>query len=241
MKTLCWLISGHPSMDDSVNIIDAYVKGGCEGIEWSIPYSNPYIGQAYRFENEINAYNNCPDMDKHLELLAKTKQKYPDLEIFISICKENILTIGIDRMINFCNENKIDGIITIGEYEQEMLEKIHAAGVKNVTEVSYYMTEAELNGAKNGTGFVIMQAFPYPQEIEAGYTKERLFDCMKTLREICGDRPIYCAQGIRKHEDVEFIKSAGADGFILGSSLFNEYDNLEALSETINSYRKVGE
>ena len=37
MKTLCWLISGHPSMDESMSIIDAYVEGGCEGIEWTIP------------------------------------------------------------------------------------------------------------------------------------------------------------------------------------------------------------
>lgn len=32
MKTLCWLISGHPSMDGCMSVIDAYVKGGCEGI-----------------------------------------------------------------------------------------------------------------------------------------------------------------------------------------------------------------
>lgn len=241
MKTLCWLISGHPSMDESMSIIDAYVKGGCEGIEWTIPYSNPYIGQAYRFANEINAYNNCPDMEKHLELLAKTREKYPDLGIFISICKENVNAIGTKRLVDFCKENKIDGIITIGEYEQEMLDEIHEGGIKNVTEVSYYMTEAELNGAKNATGYVIMQAFPYPEEIKAGYTKERLYECIRTLREICKDRPIYCAQGIRTHEDVRYVKEAGADGFILGSSLFNDYGDLQALSKTIRGFKEVSE
>lgn len=241
MKTLCWLISGHPSMDSCMSVIDAYVKGGCEGIEWTIPYSNPYIGQAYRFANEVNAYNNCPDMEKHLELLAETRIKYPNLGIFISICKENMQAIGTDRMIEFCKENTIDGIITIGEYEPEVLEQLHKGGIKNITEVSYYMTEAELNGAKNATGYVIMQALPYPEEIEAGYTKERLYECLKTLHEICGERPIYCAQGIRSHEDVKFVKDAGADGFILGSSLFNDYDNLEALSETISGFKKASE
>lgn len=241
MKTLCWLISGHPSMDESMNVIDAYVKGGCEAIEWSIPYSNPYIGQAYRFANEINAYNNCPDMNKHLELLAKTREKYPDLGIYISICKENTETIGRKRLIEFCKEYRIEGIITIGEYDPDALKDLHEAGVTNVTEVSYYMTEAELNGARDATGFVIMQAFPYPQEIEAGYTKERLKECIKTLRGICGDRPIICAQGIRTHEDVIFIKEAGADGFILGSSLFNDYGDMEALSKTIQGFKEAGE
>ena len=241
MKTLCWLISGHPSMDDSMSIIDAYVKGGCEGIEWTIPYSNPYIGQAYRFANEINAYNNCPDMEKHLDLLARTRAKYPDLGIFISICKENTLAIGTKRLVNFCKENKIDGIITIGEYDQEMLDEIHEGGIKNVTEVSYYMTEAEMKGAKNATGYVIMQAFPYPAEIEAGYTKEHLHTCIKALRSICGEREIYCAQGIRTHDDVRFVKQAGADGFILGSSLFNDYNDMEALANTISGYKKAAE
>ena len=73
------------------------------------------------------------------------------------------------------------------------------------------------------------------------YTKERLYECLKTLHEICGERPIYCAQGIRSHEDVKFVKDAGADGFILGSSLFNDYDNLEALSETISGFKKASE
>ena len=224
-----------------MSVIDAYVKGGCEGIEWTIPYSNPYIGQAYRFANEVNAYNNCPDMEKHLKLLAETRKKYPNLGIFISICKENMQAIGTERMIEFCKENTIDGIITIGEYEPEVLEQLHKGGIKNITEVSYYMTEAELNGEKNATGYVIMQALPYPEEIKAGYTKERLYECLKTLHEICGERPIYCAQGIRSHEDVKFVKDAGADGFILGSSLFNDYDNLEALSETISGFKKASE
>ena len=43
------------------------------------------------------------------------------------------------------------------------------------------------------------------------------------------------------NQDVKFVKDAGADGFILGSSLFNDYDNLEALSETISGFKKASE
>jgi tryptophan synthase alpha subunit len=185
-------------------------------------------------------YKNRPDMDKHLELIAKTRKKYPAIDIYPSLCKETMQMIGISRMIQFCKENKIDDILTIGDYDQDMLDEIKQGGIKNSTEVSYYMTDGEIASAKNATGFIIMQAFPYPEEIQAGYTRERLAECVKALREDFGiQRPIYCAQGIRKLEDIKEIEAAGADGFILGSLLFDHYHDLDSLSRTIHSFKET--
>ena len=241
MKTLCWLLSGHPSIDDCKTIIDAYVKGGCEGIEWSIPFANPYIGQEYRFKNESEAYKNCPDMEKHLELIAATKIKYPNVDITPGFYKETMLDIGTNNVINFCIANNIDNIITVGRYDQEIIDELNRSGIKNTVEVSYYLTEEELNAAKKGSGYIYMQALPYPAEIEAGYSTERLGECIKILRNTGIDRPIYGFMNIREPEDIKIIKNAGADGFILGSLLLEHYNNMEVLSEIINAFKEAGE
>ena len=238
MKMLCWLLGGYPSIEENEKILDVYVKSGCEGVEWSIPVSNPYREQDHLKDWALEAYRKCPDYKKHLESIERFVKKYPNVEVYPGIYYEMTKEVGIEYIIDFFRKNKIDTIFLVGDYPREYIEKYREAGI-NLTEssVSYYLTDSELKKAKDGNGFIYMQAMPYSTEIEAGYTTDRLKECIEVLKKECPGRPIYCAKGIRKPEDLKVIYHAGADGYILGSLLVNEYDSLEGLEKTIVKYK----
>lgn len=242
MKTLCWLLGGYPSISENERILEAYVKGGCDGIEWSIPVADPYREQAHLKPWALKAFENCPDFSEHLNSIEKFRKKYPSIEIYPGIYMEMTLVVGIDNIIGFFKKNNIDTIFLVGTYSQDLIDIYKNSGLKIAkSSVSYYLRDEEISNAKDGTGFIYLQALPYESEIKAGYTSERLRECVALLKKECPGRPIYCAKGIRKMEDLRIIKEAGADGYILGSILADYYGDLGKLEEVIKAYKNYAE
>ncbi|HPX32486.1 MAG TPA: tryptophan synthase subunit alpha [Erysipelotrichaceae bacterium] len=242
MKMICWFLSGFPSIEESEKILDIYVEAGCEAIEWSIPVSNPYREQDHLKPWAIEAYQKCSDYKKHLEEISKFKKKYPNIEVYPGIYMEMTNALGVDNIIKFFKNNNIATIFMVGTYTQDLIDSYKSAGLMlTQSSVSYYMKEEELAKAKDGNGFIYMQALPYESELKAGYTTNRLKECVTILRRECPNRPIYCAKGIRKPEDLKIIYESGADGYILGSLLINEYGDLEKLKKTIKEYKKYAD
>lgn len=241
MKLLCWLIGGYPTIEESDRVLDAFVAGGCEGVEWSIPVEDPYREQAHLKAWALQAYANCPDPQQHLAQIARFRQRHPAVAVYPGLYQATTLAVGVDKIISFCRENGIDTVFLVGTYQPELVQAYRDSGLMITTSVSYYMTEEEMQKAKAGSGFIYMQALPYQAEIDAGYGPERLAECIHILRRECPGRPIYCAKGIRKPEDLHIVREAGADGAILGSLLMNDYDDLDRLTATIAAYKAAGD
>lgn len=54
------------------------------------------------------------------------------------------------------------------------------------------------------------------------------------------DCPVYCGIGIRSPQDVTFIRESGGQGFFLGSTIMQYYEEPEKLTETIRAYKEAG-
>lgn len=238
MKKFFWLCGGYPSLEASDEIIDAYMDGGCDGIEWTIPPQDPYKDQSHLKERILKARENCPDCKKHLERMAKFKRKYSEAEVFPAIYEESVNEIGIEYLKHFCKENKIDTLFLIGDFEDEKLREIKNSGLKVATSVTYYFTGEEIKRVLQNNGFIYMQAFPYEAEIKAGFTTDRLQECINSLHTMGIQRPIYCAKGIKKPADIALISQSKADGYILGSSLMDYYGNLKELTNIVSRFQK---
>ena len=73
------------------------------------------------------------------------------------------------------------------------------------------------------------------------FRSETLKKAIELLREKGVARPVYCGVGIRRPEDVAFIKESGGQGFFLGSALMQYYEEPERLAEIIRCYKAAGE
>jgi tryptophan synthase alpha chain len=238
MKKLFWFCGGYPSLDASNEIIAAYMAGGCDGIEWTIPPNNPYKEQEHLQDRVRKARQNCSDYKKHLEQISNFKKKYPQAEVFPAVYEETVQEIGVDPLAHFCKDNDITALFLIGDFDEALIQSMKRYKLNLAISVTYYFTEEEIQRVKQNSGFVYLQAFPYKAEIEAGFNTERLQFCITSLRKMGISRPIYCAKGIKKPQDIKLISDAGADGYILGSNLMDLFDNLQVLTDEVKKYPK---
>lgn len=83
MKTICYLISGYPTMEKSLEMAEVYVQAGCDAIEWCLPPKDPYVDPPYLREKILQGRSECSDYETHLKELAAFRKKFPQDVAFI--------------------------------------------------------------------------------------------------------------------------------------------------------------
>lgn len=241
MKLICYLSGGYPTMDKSVEMAMAYVDGGCDAIEWNFPPENPYMETDYIAEKMAVARKQCDDYRVYMERLAEFKRSRPQAEIIPMLYQETVKEIGGEELGRFCQECGIDTIITADIREPQILHALEAWGVGIAPFVSFQMREKEVQMALESRGFIYMQAMPFADENMPDFDGSTLKRCIRVLRDMGVDRQIYCGGGIRTEEHVRHIRESGGDGFFLGSSVMQYYDEPERLKEVIQAFKRAAE
>lgn len=241
MKTICYLSGGYPSMERSYAMAELYVEGGCDAIEWSLPPKDPYMEMDYIAEKMAVARAACDDYDCYLDEIARFKRAYPHMEVYLLLYQECVFDIGVDKLARFCNENGIDTIITADFNEPVALGILACSGIHVAPFVSFEMREEMVQTALTSQTFVYLQAMPYANQRTPDFDMGTLKRCVDTLRAKGLERPIYCGGGIRSPQEIPFIRQSGGDGFFIGSSVMQYYDEPEKLLETLRGYKAAAQ
>lgn len=239
MKLIAYLSGGYPTMDKSVEMAEVYAEGGCDGIEWNFPPRNPYMEADYIAEKMAAARRQCDDYDIYMERLAQFKEKVPQAVVIPMLYEETVVEIGPARLAEYLKKNGIDTVITADIEAPDILREFDRCGVCIAPFVSFSMEEKAVKTAVESKGFIYMQAMPTAAERTPDFDWNTLKNCIHTLRERGVDRPIYCGGGIRTAEDVRLVKRSGGDGFFLGSSLMEYYDDPVGLKAVIQEFRRA--
>ncbi len=235
MKVICYLTYGFPSIQESLEIAECYIQGGCDMIEVSLPTSNPYLEPALIAEKMHQALAVCDDYDYYLEQLALFVKRHPQTPITFVMYEHLIAQIGDEKLAAYMSENGIRDLIYAGEVKYpEIRSNLIAAGIRISSPVSFMMSEEELSGAVTSNGFVYMEGIN-TRGAREGF--ETLDACISELRRLGIDRPIYCGVGIHTEADVRRVKVAGGDGIFMGSALIRQYDQPEKMMETIQKFK----
>ena len=237
MKLIAYLSGGYPTMDKSVAMAELYVEGGCDAIEWNFPPRNPYLEADYIAEKMEAARRQCDDYSIYMERLARFKEKVPQAVVIPMLYQETVLDIGAEKLAVYLKENGMNTIITADIDEPEIYTKIDRYGIMIAPFVSFQMEEKAVKKAVGSRGFVYMQAMPTAAERTPDFDWDTLKNCLETLRRRGVSCPVYCGGGIRTVEDVAFIKKSGGDGFFLGSSLMEYYDDPARLKAAMELFR----
>jgi tryptophan synthase alpha chain len=241
MKTICYLAGGYPTMEKSLEMAALYLKGGCDAIEWSFPPKDPYLDPEYIAEKMRIARMGCEDYAVYLEELAGFKKRYPQAEVFLLLYQETVFDIGLKHLVAFCCKNGIDTLISADLSDPSAKTFLMNNGIQIAASVSYTMMPRELEMALSSNGFVYVQAMPTKADLDAGRGPETLKECIQKLRELGINRPVYCGVGIRSPKDVKLIKASGGEGFFIGSSVMQHYDDPGKLVQTIREYKEAAE
>lgn len=239
MNVICYLPSGYPTIEKSMQIAQLYVDAGCDAIEWCIPPENAYADPPYISNILALARKQCDSYHDYFKTLYIFRKRNPDVDIILLLYQEIIEAIGVDELSALCNKLKINTILSGNLTCQTLREQLMQHGLKIAASINYTMTKDEIDLVCSVNGFVYMQAFPSETDKLAGRDRDTLKKGIALLRELGVSRDIYCGVGIRSPEDIKFIKECGGQGFFLGTALLKNYNDLEKVKSTIAAYRAV--
>ena len=237
MKIICYLSYGYPLIEYSLKMAKCYFEAGADMMECSLPARDPYLDSEFIAGRMADALAACDDYDIYLEKLGEFRQENPNARIVLLIYEATMLEIGVEKLLAFMKKSGINDIIYAGRIDHPEIKAMFIEnGVGICCPVNHHMVEKDIEEALHTNGFTYMEARPLTGS-KKGY--EELAPCIKHLRDVGIDRPIYCGVGIHTIEDVIYAKEAGGDGVFIGSTLIKLYDKPEEMKKTIAAFKKA--
>lgn len=216
MRLIGYVTSGYPNIEGSSLLADQYLAGGCNMLEISLPLLEnteaPYLNDLM-----VQAYNACPDYDKHLQAIEKITEKHPGVPITILLYDAVAMRIGPEKFAQFCHNCGIQDVNSPDLSTPDVLAALEKYGIHLAGLIRASFTDADIAQAKRTKGFVYMTAFAPKDKCRPGY--ETIAERIACVRACGVTGQLYCGGGVRKPEDAAVVKAAGADGVFLGTSI----------------------
>lgn len=235
MELICYLSNGYPSIAASKEMAQQYVEAGCDVIEIDFPAHNPYLESPYLADRMQKALLACNDYTKYMQGMAEVKKQLPHTKFILLAYEATVEEIGYDSFVAFCKENGFEDMILVGLTGDTIKNKLIQDGIRVSCYIQFQMLEEEIESAKKSNGFVYMQGKPNDDIINPQYPA--LKDCVRHLRKLGIERPIYCGVGIHTPDDVEMAKEAGADGVFVGSTILKLQQDVPAMMKKIKEFK----
>lgn len=237
MKLICYLSNGYPTIESSISIAADYAGAGCDIIEVDFPAADPYLESEYIAGRMKTALDNCSDYGRYMDGMKTMISNNPGTKFIIVVYEKTILSIGVQRFIDFCTQNNIKDIIYVGGDDQEVKKSITERGIKISCYVQFHMPEDEISAAISSNGFVYMQAKPSNNNLNPAYPT--LKACINELKHRGITREIYAGVGIYTTDDIQMAKNSGADAVFVGSTILKLQNDIPKMKEAIASFKKA--
>lgn len=237
MRLICYLSNGFPTIESSVQMAKDYVEAGCDIIEVDFPSVNPYLESQYIAGRMKAALEKCHDYKRYMDGIEQMKTDHPNIQFIIIIYEDTLLSIGVDRFIEFCLHNQINDIIYVGGAHVETMDKLVRNGIKISCYVQFHMPEEEIAAALRSNGFVYMQAKPTHGQTNPNFPT--LKHCIDELKRRGITREIYAGVGIHTSEDLRMAKESGADAVFVGSTILKLQNDIPKMKEVIAGFKRL--
>lgn len=236
MDLIGYLSNGYPSPEETIKNAAAYIEGGVDVIEIDLPSNNPYIDGEVLQHRMKESYKNDPSLQSQAETMRKIHRLYPTQRLFALAYEETILKFGVEEYISLMLDCQVEAVILVATSNQDVKNKLKEEGIKVASYVPYDLPKGELEEAKLANGFVYLQAKP-ATDVKTSF--DSLKEVITHLRQdVQIKRPINCGVGISTRQDVEMVRSAGANGVFIGSSLLKKSENKSELIEFLKDLKE---
>ncbi len=212
---------GFPTIEDSLQTIEALAGVGVDGFEIGIPFSDPLADGAVIQEATQVALNNGVTVRKCLRAVQNLRERGVAQPMLLMGYINPILAYGVERFVADAKAAGADGLIVPdlpAEEGDELAEACKREGLALVFFAAPTSSPERIAmAADKATGFIYVVSL-------TGITGERsqlpsdLTDFVHRLREKTGDTPLVMGFGISKPEQARMVGEL-VDGFIVGSAL----------------------
>ena len=217
---LVYLTTGFPDLEATLELVPALAEAGADGIEFSIPFSDPLADGPVIQESSFLALEKGITPDDCLDMAAQVRDKVPDTPLILMTYYNPVYTYGLERFAKRVADCGIDGIIPVDLPAEESGPLYEQCNPRNVHIVPLLAPTSTDESIKTAVG--ISSGFIYCVSL-TGITGARDqvsqsgFDLLKRVRRHT-DLPLAIGFGISRREHVETVCQE-ADAAAVGSAL----------------------
>ncbi len=213
-----YLMAGFPTVETSVEIGRAYIRGGADLIEVGVPFSDPLADGPVIHAAGVAALDAGATVSDALDVAEQLSKEVPT----VVMCYSNpIYAFGEKTFIEELERRGISGLIVPDmplEESTELVELADARGIAFVPLVAPTTTEERMSAIGKGA-----KGFLYTVGV-VGTTGERSavkgsLDNVVARAKAATDVPVAVGFGIGTPESARDASNSGADGVIVGSRL----------------------
>ncbi len=228
-----WML-GDPTPEASLETIKTIAQHA-DILELGLPFSDP-LADGPTIQAAVNrSLEAGTNTAKCLEIITQIRAAFPNKPIGLLVYLNLVLQYGINQFFTDCKKAGVDSVL-IPELPVEEINLVKEAAAKNQIELVFLLSTNTPNNRRekiyqHSGGFIYTVSKPSITGAKTDLSNEtlKLVGELKTQTDL----PICVGFGISTPQHVQALKSAGADGAIIGSELINVYqqDGLEALNK----------
>ena len=243
---ICYVMGGYPNPIACEKIISAIVEGGADIIEIGIPFSDPIADGPVIQEAAFKALKKGVTPQMCLNLIKKTRKRYPELPIVIMTYSNILEKNGFRKFMEMAKEAGTDGFIlpdmTIDESEN-YLQYSKDLGLASIFLVAPNTSNLRIkNTLAVSTGFVYVVSVYGTTGMRNSFNKYTL-TAIKNIKKWGSKKNISVGFGISTPQHVKLMSNNGADAVIVGSAIVkmidgNIGDSIIQLQDNLRNYVK---
>lgn len=243
---ICYVMGGYPNPIACEKIISAIVEGGADIIEIGIPFSDPIADGPVIQEAAFKALKKGVTPQMCLNLIKKTRKRYPELPIVIMTYSNILEKNGFRKFMEMAKEAGTDGFIlpdmTIDESEN-YLQYSKDLGLASIFLVAPNTSNLRIkNTLAVSTGFVYVVSVYGTTGMRNSFNKYTL-TAIKNIKKLGSKKNISVGFGISTPQHVKLMSNNGADAVIVGSAIVkmidgNIGDSIIQLQDNLRNYVK---
>lgn len=225
---ICYIMGGYPNPIACERIISSIVEGGADIIEIGIPFSDPIADGPVIQEASFRALLKGVTPQICLNLIRKTRKRYPDLPIVIMTYSNILQKSGFRHFMEMAKEAGTDGFIlpdmTIDE------SKKYLEYSKNLELASIFLVAPNTSNLRIkktlavSTGFVYVVSVFGTTGMKNSFNKYTL-TAIRNIKKLSSNKKnISVGFGISTPHHVKLMSSYGADAVIVGSAIIKKID-----------------
>jgi len=243
---ICYVMGGYPNPIACEKIISAIVEGGADIIEIGIPFSDPIADGPVIQEAAFKALKKGVTPQMCLNLIKKTRKRYPELPIVIMTYSNILEKNGFRKFMEMAKEAGTDGFIlpdmTVEESEN-YLQYSKDLGLASIFLVAPNTSNLRIkNTLAVSTGFVYVVSVYGTTGMRNSFNKYTL-TAIKNIKKWGSKKNISVGFGISTPQHVKLMSNNGADAVIVGSAIVkmidgNKGDSIIQLQDNLRNYVK---
>ncbi len=240
-----FVILGDPSFELSLKLIDRLVESGADALELGFAFSDPVADGPVIQEASLRPLANGFSVNDGFELIAKIRQKYPDLPLGLLTYANLVFAQGIDNFYQRAQQSGLDSVLIADCPVQEG--KLFAIDAANHGIDSVYIAPPDADKQtlqliaehSQGYTYVLSRKGITGTETQAKQANSKFIAELKSFNS----PPLVQGFGISEPKQVYEAAQAGVDGIITGSAIVKlinrHYNEPQLMLDKIAEYANL--